>query len=215
MRLGVHGPAADRAKLEALIASETATLLELIEPHVVGRGNIDIAGAVLQLLEAQGQSVSTAESCTGGAVAQMLTAVPGASASYLGSVVAYDNRVKREVLGVPESALQIAWCGERGGGAGHGGRGEATAWDDLGCGDLRGGWAQWRDGRQARGHGLDGRGGSARLQGMGAPLWIAARPHRPTRLPSDFDPLASRSQESGRFGVGGMTKKLFLCSPKF
>ena len=95
MRLGVHGPAADRAKLEALIASETATLLELIEPHVVGRGNIDIAGAVLQLLEAHGQSVSTAESCTGGTVAQMLTAVPGASASYLGSVVAYDNRVKR------------------------------------------------------------------------------------------------------------------------
>ena len=107
MRLGVHGPAADRAKLEALIESETATLLELIEPHVVGRGNIDIAGAVLQLLEAQGQSVSTAESCTGGAVAQMLTAVPGASASYMGSVVAYDNRVKREVLGVPESALQM------------------------------------------------------------------------------------------------------------
>ena len=90
-----------------MIESETATLLELIEPHVVGRGNIDIAGAVLQLLEAQGQSVSTAESCTGGAVAQMLTAVPGASASYMGSVVAYDNRVKREVLGVPESALQM------------------------------------------------------------------------------------------------------------
>ena len=36
----------------------------------------------------------------------MLTAVPGASASYMGSVVAYDTRVKREVLGVPESALQ-------------------------------------------------------------------------------------------------------------
>ena len=106
MRLGVHGPAADRAKLKALIESETATLLELIEPHVVGRGNIDIAGAVLQLLESQGQSVSTAESCTGGTVAQMLTAVPGASASYLGSVVAYDNRVKREVLGVPASALE-------------------------------------------------------------------------------------------------------------
>jgi nicotinamide-nucleotide amidase len=105
MRLGVHGPATDRTKLEALIASETETLLELIGPHAVGRGNIDIAGAVLKLLEAHGQSVATAESCTGGTVAQMLTAVPGASASYLGSVVAYDNRVKHEVLGVPESAF--------------------------------------------------------------------------------------------------------------
>ena len=105
MRLGVHGSAADRAKLEALIASEADTLLQLIEPHVVGRGNIDIAEAVLKLLDAHGQSVSTAESCTGGTVAQMLTAMPGASASYLGSVVAYDNRVKREILGVPGSAL--------------------------------------------------------------------------------------------------------------
>ena len=105
MRLGVHGSAADRTKLEALIQTETETLLQLIAPHVVGRGNIDIAGAVLKLLESRGQSVSTAESCTGGTVAQMLTAVPGASASYLGSVVAYDNRVKQDTLGVPESAM--------------------------------------------------------------------------------------------------------------
>lgn len=105
MRLGVHGSAADRTKLEALIQAETETLLQLIAPHVVGRGNIDIAGAVLKLLESRGQSVSTAESCTGGTVAQMLTAVPGASVSYLGSVVAYDNRVKQDTLGVPESAM--------------------------------------------------------------------------------------------------------------
>ena len=105
MRLGVHGSAADRTKLEALIQAETETLLQLIAPHVVGRGNIDIAGAVLKLLESRGQSVSTAESCTGGTVAQMLTAVPGASVSYLGSVVAYDNRVKQDTLGVSESAM--------------------------------------------------------------------------------------------------------------
>tara|TARA_B100001564_G_scaffold317281_1_gene293184 strand:- start:338 stop:1633 length:1296 start_codon:yes stop_codon:yes gene_type:complete len=106
MRLGVHGPASDREKLEALIASETETLVKLIAPHVVGRGNMDIPGAVLKLLRKHDQTVATAESCTGGAVAQMLTGVSGASASYLGSVVAYDNRVKSDVLGVPESALE-------------------------------------------------------------------------------------------------------------
>ena len=50
-------------------------------------------------------TVATAESCTGGMVAQALTAVPGSSGYVVGGIVAYANAVKEELLGVPESML--------------------------------------------------------------------------------------------------------------
>ena len=53
----------------------------------------------------KGVTVATAESCTGGLVAGRITAVPGASAVFLGGVVSYANAVKRDVLGVPQEVL--------------------------------------------------------------------------------------------------------------
>ena len=52
-----------------------------------------------------GKSMSTAESCTGGKIASMITAVPGSSAYFKGSVVSYDNEVKLNVLKVNEADL--------------------------------------------------------------------------------------------------------------
>lgn len=56
--------------------------------------------ALLALLEESGATVATAESLTGGQLAALLTAVPGASRSYAGGVVAYDTAVKVSLLGV-------------------------------------------------------------------------------------------------------------------
>ena len=53
----------------------------------------------------KGVTVATAESCTGGLVAGRITAVPGASAVFLGGVVSYANAAKRDVLGVPQEVL--------------------------------------------------------------------------------------------------------------
>ncbi|HEU6443598.1 MAG TPA: competence/damage-inducible protein A [Gaiellaceae bacterium] len=64
-----------------------------------------VESIVLDLAREQGLTVATAESCTGGLVAARLTSVPGSSDAFLGSVVAYDDRVKTEKLGVPESLL--------------------------------------------------------------------------------------------------------------
>lgn len=59
-----------------------------------------------QVLKQRGQTIASAESCTGGKIAQRLNQHPGSSAFYMGSVVAYDNRVKREVLGVSRDDLE-------------------------------------------------------------------------------------------------------------
>lgn len=70
-----------------------------------GTGEDELAAVVGRALLDRGQTLATAESCTGGMIGQTLTAVPGSSAYYLGGIVAYDNSVKRGVLGVSESTL--------------------------------------------------------------------------------------------------------------
>ena len=105
VRLGVQGPAEDRIALTQLLKSEADAFVALAADHVIGRGNSGLPEAVLAMLQKRGQTVSTAESCTGGRIASMLTSVPGASASMWGGVVAYDNSVKQKILGVSSEAL--------------------------------------------------------------------------------------------------------------
>ncbi len=61
---------------------------------------------VIGILRDRGQTLATAESLTGGGIGAALTAVPGASAVYVGGVISYVDRVKREVLKVPASDLR-------------------------------------------------------------------------------------------------------------
>lgn len=61
---------------------------------------------VLKCLE--GKTLVTAESCTGGGIGAVLTAVPGSSAVYKGGVISYTNWVKSNILGVPNELLETA-----------------------------------------------------------------------------------------------------------
>lgn len=63
------------------------------------------AHRLVQVLSERKLTLCTAESCTGGGVATRITSVPGASACYLGSVVAYANQLKIHALGVPEQTI--------------------------------------------------------------------------------------------------------------
>jgi nicotinamide-nucleotide amidase len=97
--LVVEPGAEERAdSLEAALAGE-------LERWLFARDERGVEEHVLALARARGLSLATAESCTGGLVAARLTRVPGSSASFLGSVVAYADEVKTGALDVPEPVL--------------------------------------------------------------------------------------------------------------
>lgn len=78
---------------------------ELFGDYIIGAGDTSLARCVVELLGRAGQRVATAESCTGGLIAAMLTEVPGASAVYEAGVVSYSNRIKQQLLGVETQTL--------------------------------------------------------------------------------------------------------------
>lgn len=82
------------------------TLLPLISDYVLATEDKPIEVLVGEALKRNHQTIATAESCTGGRLAAMLNAHAGSSAFYYGSVVAYDNSVKKNVLGVSAGDLE-------------------------------------------------------------------------------------------------------------
>ncbi len=85
-------------------ALETA-LAERLERWLFARDERRVEELVLSLAGTRGWRLGTAESCTGGMVAARLTDIPGSSESFVGSVVAYADELKRSELGVPEHLL--------------------------------------------------------------------------------------------------------------
>jgi nicotinamide-nucleotide amidase len=80
-------------------------LVEPNERYLFARDERSVAEIVLAELATRGQTLATAESCTGGLVAVLLTDVPGSSVVFRGSVVAYADDVKSAELGVPAALL--------------------------------------------------------------------------------------------------------------
>ncbi|MDJ0879510.1 MAG: CinA family nicotinamide mononucleotide deamidase-related protein [Halieaceae bacterium] len=81
-------------------------LESLFGDHIIGEGGTTLAQRVLELLAEQGKTLATAESCTGGLIASMLTQVPGSSAGFHAGFVTYSNDIKSSVLGVSEATLE-------------------------------------------------------------------------------------------------------------
>jgi len=72
----------------------------------VHEGMIQLAREIQELAVAGGWTLATAESCTGGLLAHLLTEIPGSSAYVRGGIVAYANEVKEAQLGVPAAILE-------------------------------------------------------------------------------------------------------------
>jgi nicotinamide-nucleotide amidase len=73
--------------------------------YVYGEADADLADIVLERARRRGVRIAVAESCTGGMLGERLTAIPGSSDVFLGGVIAYDNSVKRSMLGVSDADL--------------------------------------------------------------------------------------------------------------
>ena len=99
LRLSSYG--SDEKSLEA----QLETLKGLLGSLVYASEDTTLEAAVGKLLKTRGETVSAAESCTGGEIAHLFTSVSGSSAYFLGSVTSYAVSVKENVLGVPESVI--------------------------------------------------------------------------------------------------------------
>lgn len=96
---------ATAAAAAAACEATAAELRPLLGTWVFAEGVFDLPDLVLQRLRARGATLALAESCTGGLCAARLTDVPGSSDVLKGSVVAYANAAKQELLDVPAAVL--------------------------------------------------------------------------------------------------------------
>ncbi|MEO6445925.1 MAG: competence/damage-inducible protein A [Gemmatimonadaceae bacterium] len=103
LRLTIRGTSA--AEADARLAAGAQIVAARVGTYVYARGAPDLAEVVLSACREAQHRLAVAESCTGGLLGARLTAIPGASDVVLGGVIAYDNVVKRELLGVPEAML--------------------------------------------------------------------------------------------------------------
>jgi len=104
LRLTVVDKCAEEAK--QILDINIRKLLDIIPEHIFGYDDISLGASLGALVRERGLTMATAESCTGGNIAHLVTSVPGSSAYFLGSVVAYDNRIKSGVLGVDPALIE-------------------------------------------------------------------------------------------------------------
>lgn len=90
---------------ESEIEAQIQKLLPLIKEYLLAVEDISLEALAGRLLAQHHATIATAESCTGGRLAAALNAQSGSSAYYMGSVVAYDNTIKEQVLGVQIDTL--------------------------------------------------------------------------------------------------------------
>ena len=105
VRLRVSARATSEAEAQQLIEPVAQQLQNIAGLHYYGNDDDTLASVVGQLLTNADETLSVAESCTGGGLGSMLTEVPGSSNYFLGGVISYDNSVKASVLGVSQSDL--------------------------------------------------------------------------------------------------------------
>ena len=92
------------------LVNQTKTEIEklrlILGDHILSENDEQIEEIIAHILIEKNQTVATAESCTGGNIARLLTSIPGSSAYFKGSVVAYANSVKEDILQVSPHDLQ-------------------------------------------------------------------------------------------------------------
>lgn len=106
VRLRLTSVGFDRIAVEKEIQEYFETLQHLVKDYLVTNLDEPMEKVTGKLLIARSKTVSTAESCTGGYIAHLLTTIPGSSAFYVGSVVSYSYKAKEDLLNVSKTVLE-------------------------------------------------------------------------------------------------------------
>jgi len=103
LRLTVSG--SDKATLDKILDEKFSTLQQLVSANIVTNLDEKMEGVLGKLLVQKNKTMCTAESCTGGYIAHLITSIPGSSAFYDGSVVTYSYKAKEDLLQVNHETL--------------------------------------------------------------------------------------------------------------
>ncbi|PJJ07087.1 nicotinamide-nucleotide amidase [Flavobacterium sp. 1] len=107
VRLRLSARGTDKELIEKAIEENVVSLTKIIGDIIVGFEDDETLEVSLgKILTRKNKTISTAESCTGGSIAQLLSSVPGASNYFKGSVVAYSTEVKQNVLGISKHLIE-------------------------------------------------------------------------------------------------------------
>jgi nicotinamide-nucleotide amidase len=106
LRLRLTATGDSESDLRDKIKQEVKKLYVLAEEFIFGEDDDSLEKVTAKLLTDQKLTISTAESCTGGYISHRITTVPGSSAYYMGSVVAYDNSIKENFLDIDHSVIE-------------------------------------------------------------------------------------------------------------
>jgi len=104
LRLTAKGD--DKEKMETELDEKFSLLKELVNEWLVTDKDENLATVVTKILKEKNKTIGTAESCTGGYIAHLITSNPGSSVGYKGSIISYANDVKEKILGVTDKTLR-------------------------------------------------------------------------------------------------------------
>ncbi len=106
VRLRLTTSGFDKIKTEKVINEQFEQLKELVKNYMVTDKDEAMQEVLGNILSKNKRTISTAESCTGGAIASLITSVPGSSAYYEGSIVSYSYDIKETLLSVKKETLE-------------------------------------------------------------------------------------------------------------
>ena len=106
VRLRLDGRHEDETYLRNSLDNQVEILKGIISEHIFSYDDKPISEVVLGILKERNLTLSTAESCSGGSIAKMITSIRGCSSVYKGSVVAYSSKVKEDILEVEHDTIE-------------------------------------------------------------------------------------------------------------
>lgn len=105
IKLRLTGTGTNRQILSDNIEDQVNNLYRIIPDLIYAENEESFESVIGKLLRKKKKTICTAESCTGGRIANMITSVPGSSSYFKGSIIAYDNSVKTQLLGVMKEII--------------------------------------------------------------------------------------------------------------